>query len=131
MSTTDLDALYRLRTYGGARSPWVFHHTFSYRNVEAGDRIGTMKTAVSEAAKRAELPDEWRKHDLRHRRVTTWLSAEKSPAIVQRAMGHADIKTTLSYYTFVRSDLKHLVEEGPAEKRDVAAEKREVAALTR
>lgn len=41
-----------------------------------------MKLAVRKAAERAKLPDDWRKHDLRHRRVTTWLSEGHSPVKV-------------------------------------------------
>jgi len=120
----DHAATYRLRTYDGKRSPWLFHHTFAFKKVEPGDRIGNMKRAVREAAERAELPEDWRKHDLRHRRVTTWLSEGHSPVKVQKAMGHADLKTTMGYYTFVRSDLESLVEPGEAERQEVAALKR-------
>lgn len=113
-------ARYRMRTYDGERSPWIFPHEFAFKDVEPGDRIGNMKRAVREAATRAELPDDWRKHDLRHRRITTWLSEGHSPVKVQKAVGHSDLKTTMGYYTFVRSDLESLVEPHEAEKREVA-----------
>lgn len=83
-----------------------------------------MKRAVAGAAERAKLPDGFRKHDLRHRRVTTWLSEGHRPVEVQKAMGHSDLQTTIGYYTFVRSDLKSLVEPSEAEKREVAEVKR-------
>lgn len=114
-----------MRTYNGERSPWIFHHTFAFKDTEPGDRIANMKRAFSNAAERADLPEDFRKHDLRHRRVTTWLSEGHSPVKVQKAMGHADLKTTMSYYyTFVRSDLESLVEPHEAEKREVAELKR-------
>lgn len=59
------------------------------------------------------------KHDLRHRRVTTWLSAGHSPVKVQKAMGHSDLKTIMSYYTFVRSDLESLVTSEELEKKEI------------
>lgn len=116
----DHAARYRMRTYNGTRSPWVFHHEFAFKKVTAGDRMANMKRGFANAAERAGLPEEFRKHDLRHRRVTTWLSADRSPAKVQKAMGHSDLKTTLGYYKFVREDLKSLVEPDEAEKREVA-----------
>lgn len=117
-------AEYRMKLYDGERSPWVFHHTFAFKNVRPGDRLGNMKRAVREAAERADLPEEWRKHDLRHRRVTTWLSEGHSPVKVQKAMGHSDLQTTMGYYTFVRSDLESLVEPDEAERRELAELKR-------
>lgn len=37
-------------------------------------------------AEEAELPDDFVTHDLRHRRVTSWLAEGKSPALVKEAM---------------------------------------------
>jgi hypothetical protein len=64
-----------------------------------------MRGAFEGAVARAELPRELNQHDLRHRRVTTWLAAGKSPVLVQKAMGHADLQTTMRY--------THLVSEDP------------------
>lgn len=58
--------------FGG--SPWVFHHVTTKRHHQRGERIGTMRVALYAAAKRAKLPADFRPHDLRHRRVTTWLA---------------------------------------------------------
>lgn len=60
--------------------------------------------------KRAKLPADLRQHDLRHRRVTTWLAEGKSPALVQKAMGHADLATTMGYTHLVDDDLLALVD---------------------
>ena len=50
-------------------------------------------------------PNGFRQDDLRHRRVTSWLADGKSPALVQEAMGHATIQTTLKYTHFANSHL--------------------------
>jgi len=46
----------------------------------------------------------------RRSRVTTWLEEGKPVHLVQRAMGHASIKTTLGYYRFVKDHLRQLVD---------------------
>lgn len=104
--------------------PWVFHHLVTRYGAKAGERIRTMRDPLTDAAVRAELEAEWVPHDLRHRRCTTWLSAGKPVHIVQKAMGHASLKTTMHYYDYVREDLRHLVEEQKADE-----DRSEVAAL--
>ena len=107
----DHAASYRLQTYGeGERSPWVFHHLTARRHYVAGGRIKNPRRSFQGALKRAGLnPGVWQ-HDLRHRRVTTWLAEGQPVHIVQKALGHADIKTTLWYYRFVDDDLLQLVD---------------------
>jgi site-specific recombinase XerD len=61
--------------------------------------------ALKKAARRAELPEDWVPHDLRHLRITTWIEAGQDVSLVRDAVGHADISTT-NYYTHVRR--KHL-----------------------
>jgi hypothetical protein len=77
----------RFASYDGTRPAWVFHHTTTRRQYRAGDRIKSLRGAFGNAVARAKLPDELRQHDLRHRRVTTWLAEGKSAALVQEAMG--------------------------------------------
>jgi integrase len=91
-------ATFRMRTYDGARSPWVFHHTTSDRTADAGDRIGTMRGALETAAESAGLPEAWQPRDLRTRRSVKWLREGHSPRHVQQALGHEDIKTTMKHY---------------------------------
>ncbi|HSH75079.1 MAG TPA: tyrosine-type recombinase/integrase, partial [Longimicrobiales bacterium] len=79
-------ARYRFNDYG---SPWLFHHVRRRRNATKGARITGLRRAFEGAVKRAELPLELNQHDLRHRRVTTWLAARKQPQLVQKAMGHS------------------------------------------
>lgn len=50
-------------------------------------------------------------------------SAGHSSVKVQKALGHSDLKTTMSYYTIVRSDLESLVEPQETEKQEVAGSK--------
>ena len=102
-------ATYRLALYNGERTRWVFHHLLTQRGAVAGGRIQSLHRAFASAVKRAELPSDLRQHDLRHRRVTTWLAAGQSPALVQRAMGHADLATTMGYAHLVDDDLLTLV----------------------
>lgn len=93
------------------RSPWVFHHVHSMAKVTAGDRIQSLRASFNRAAEDAKLPPEFVQHDLRHRRVTTWLAEGQSPAIVQKVLGHADVRTTLGYSHLVRQDLRQLVQK--------------------
>lgn len=107
---------FRMRTYAGKRSPWVLHHTTSIRRATPGERIQTLRQSLKSAAERAELPEEWVFHDLRHRRVTTWLGEGKSSALVKEAMGHSHIQTTLGYMHLVKKHLGALVEEDEGQK---------------
>ena len=104
-------AAYRLRTYRGERTPWVFHHELDRRHAKAGLRLGSLRRAFAGAVRRAELPEDLNQHDLRHRRVTTWLAEGKPAHIVQKAMGHSDLRTTLHYEHLVDEDLLQLVED--------------------
>jgi len=87
----------RLQTYSGERTHWVFHHTRTRRHYKAGQRIASMRRALATAAKTAELPAGFRPHDLRHRRATAWLAMGASITHVQKALGHADVRTTQIY----------------------------------
>ncbi len=109
-------ASFRLRVYGGQRSPWVFHHVQNRRRAVAGQRIGCLRNGFDRAVVRAGLPSELNQHDLRHRRVTTWLEEGKPIHLVKEAMGHSDIKTTLGYYRFLKSHLRVLVEPQPSQE---------------
>lgn len=105
---------HRLRVYRGQRSPWVFHHTASKRaTYKAGGRVKDFRSSFDAAAERAKLPSGFRRHDLRHRRVTTWLADGKSAALVQEAMGHSDLRTTMGYKHLAKEHLRALVEEPP------------------
>jgi integrase/recombinase XerD len=106
-------ARYRLITYGGQRSRWVFHHTRRRRNSTPGERIGSLRRAFHNAGERAQLPEGFRGHDLRHRRVTTWLAAGKDVTKIKEIVGHSDIRTTMAYTHLVREDLLDVVDEGP------------------
>ncbi len=90
-------------------SPWVFHHTKTRRHHKAGKRIRSLYSAFKAAAERAKLPPEFVQHDLRHRRVTTWLAEEKSAVLVKEAVGHADLRTTMAYTHIARDHLRGLV----------------------
>jgi len=111
----DHAARYRLVTYDGERSPWVFHHMMTQRGAVAGHRLQSFHRAFASAVKRANLPADvtahLRQHDLRHRRVTTWLAAGKSVVHVQRAMGHSDLATTMGYAHLLDDDLLALVQD--------------------
>jgi site-specific recombinase XerD len=48
-------------------------------------------------------------HDLRHRRVTTWLASGGNPVHVKEAVGHSDLATTMKYTHLAREHLKALV----------------------
>lgn len=111
---------YRLMTYHGARTPWIFHHVRDRRRVKAGTRIRSMRRAFAAALERSELPA-IRPHDLRHRRVTMWLAEGKPAALVQEAMGHSTITTTLGYSHLSRQHLRALVDEPARETKSKKA----------
>lgn len=102
-------ARFRLATYDGVRSPWVFHHLAPRRTCRPGDRLASLRAGFVKAVRNADLPAELRQHDLRHRRVTTWLAEGASPVLVQEAMGHSAIQTTLGYTHLSREHLRALV----------------------
>lgn len=90
--------------------PWVFHHVTTRRRAKAGQRIGVLRRAFENAVERAKLPADLHQHDLRHRRVTTWLADGADVAKVPEAMGHADLRTTMGDTHLVRENLRSLVE---------------------
>jgi integrase len=92
-------------------SDWVFHHDRTRRKHVRGQRIWSLRTAVRTAANRAKLPASWHLHDLRHRRVTTWLAEGKDVVKVKEAVGHSDLKTTMGYTHLAREHLRDLVED--------------------
>ena len=86
-----------------------------------GQRIQSLRPAFDAAKKRASLPADFVRHDLRHRRATTWLANGKSAVLVMEAMGHADLKTTMWYTHLVPENLLALVDEPDLEAlRDLA-----------
>jgi integrase len=103
-------AAYRFAGYSGTRPEYVFHHPENRRHYRAAERVHSYRGAMDTAATKAQLPDGWHMHDLRHRRVTTWLAAGKSPVHVMQAMGHRDLRTTMGYYRFLPDHLRALVE---------------------
>ncbi len=107
---------YRAAKYDGQPPPWVFHHTKTRRHHKAGKRIRSLYSAFKAAAAQARLPPEFVQHDLRHRRVTTWLAHEKSAVLVKEAVGHADLRTTMAYTHLAREHLRGLVDEPPGEE---------------
>ena len=102
-------AQFRFATYGGSQTPWVFHHERSRRRANAGERIASLRSSFSAAAEKAGLPKELHQHDLRHRRVTTWLAEGGNPVHVKEAMGHSDLRTTMAYTHLAREHLQCLV----------------------
>ena len=92
-----------------SQSPYLFHHETTKRHHRARGRIGTLRSAFKATARRARLSPRFRQHDLRHRRVTTWLAEGQSPTLVMRAMGHSRLETTMAYYRFLPEHLYQLV----------------------
>ncbi|HUP51814.1 MAG TPA: hypothetical protein VM198_05025 [Longimicrobiales bacterium] len=40
-------AAFRLRTYNGERTSWVFHHDIDRRHAKAGERIASLRRAFA------------------------------------------------------------------------------------
>jgi integrase len=108
-------AAFRLKTYHGKPTPWVFHHETDRGHGKAGERYKSLREAFEGAAKRAGLPRDLHQHDLRHRRVTTWLQEGQPIHLVRDAMGHSTVQVTERYLHLVASDLLRLV-EAPSEE---------------
>lgn len=102
--------------YNGEASPWVFHHLTTRRHAVAGERIVSLYGAFKGAAKRAGLSPDLHQHDLRHRRVTSWLAAGADVTLVKEAMGHSDLRTTMGYTHLAKEHLRALVEPPAQEK---------------
>jgi len=109
-------ARFRFAAYDGEPTPWLFHHVDSSARQRAGGRIGSLRRAVKLAATGAKLPPTFRLYDLRHRRATTLLAKGHNMALVQKLMGHANVRTTQLYAHLVREDLTQLVTEVPTPK---------------
>ncbi|MEX2280996.1 MAG: tyrosine-type recombinase/integrase [Gemmatimonadota bacterium] len=90
-------------------SPWVFHHLTTRRGCKAGERIRSLRATFDKAASKAGIPDSFHRHDLRHRRVTTWLAGGANPVHVKEAMGHSDLRTTMGYTHLAKEHLRALV----------------------
>ncbi|MDB4875730.1 MAG: XerD [Gemmatimonadetes bacterium] len=105
----DHAARVRLVTYHGVHSPWVFHHERDRRGCKAGQRVKSMRSAFDTAAAAAGIPDAFHRHDLRHRRVTTWLAGGANPVHVKEALGHSDLRTTMGYTHLSKEHLRSLV----------------------
>ncbi len=102
----------------GARSPWVFHHIETRRQHRAGERVGSFYDSLAKAAKIAKTPTGFRPHDLRHRRVTTWLAEGRDVVLVKEAMGHSDLRVTMAYTHLAREHLTALTEPVQAAKEE-------------
>ncbi len=70
-----------LAAYAGATG-WVFAHPTTARKHLRGGRIASMHKGLAAAAKRAGVDARWRPHDLRHRRVTTWIAEGRDVALL-------------------------------------------------
>lgn len=95
------------------RSAYVFTHERTLRAAKEGERVLSFRDSFAAAARTAELPTGFRPHDLRHRRVTTWLGNKKAAQLVQAAMGHASIATTMGYSHLTAAHLRSLVDDTP------------------
>ena len=56
----------------------------------------------------SKLPEGLHQHDLRHRRVTTWLAEGKNPVHVKETMGHSTLAVTMGYTHLPREHLRSL-----------------------
>ena len=106
----DHAASFRMATYHGERSAWVFHNLTDRGKGTAGNRITTLRDGFERAVERAGIPAELHQHDLRHRRVTTWLQEGHPIHLVKEAMGHSTVRVTKGYLHLVATDLLSLVE---------------------
>jgi integrase len=109
----DHAARHRLKTYGGRRSPYLFHQVTG-KAARHGERIKSLRKAFDNAVRRAGLPAELRVHDLRHARATSWLAEGRNAVHVKEALGHADLATTMRYTHLLPVHLRALVSDIPS-----------------
>jgi len=114
-------ARFRFASYHGSPSPWVFHHDRTRRRARAGERIGSLRSSFDASVRRAGLPERFHQHDLRHRRVTTWLAEGRNPVHVKEAVGHSDLRTTMAYTHLAREHLRELVSPSQPDARTVGS----------
>jgi site-specific recombinase XerD len=108
-------AAYRLSAPGTAGgSEWLFHYDRARRGHAAGERVASLDGGARRVIRDAKLPAGFRLHDLRHRRVTTWLAEGKSPVHVREAVGHASLATTMRYTHLLPEHLRALVDDPSA-----------------
>ena len=109
-------AKYRFCSYGSHQSKWVFHHHLTRGRAKAGERIASLRRGFEKACRASGMPQGFRQHDLRHRRITTWLAEEKHPVHVKEAVGHADLQTTMNYTHLAKEHLRSLVDDPNTEQ---------------
>jgi integrase len=109
-------AMYRFGGHLPSPSPWIFHRLTSRGGTKPGNRIEEIRTPWYKAIKRANLPDGFRMHDLRHRRITTWIAEGKPVTLVKEAVGHSALATTMHYTHLAKNHLRTLVEDDQDER---------------
>ncbi len=111
-------AKHHFNQFGPHQSEWVFHHAVTRGKAKAGDRIASLRRSFEKARKAAGLPSDFRQHDLRHRRITTWIAEGKHPVHVKEAVGHANLQTTMKYTHLAKEHLRSLVDDSPKGRRE-------------
>ena len=111
-------ARYHFNQYGPDQSKWIFHHVLNRGRAKAGDRLASLRRSFEKAREAAGLPSNFQQHDLRHRRITTWLAEEKHPVHVREAVGHANLQTTMRYTHLAKEHLRSLVDDSPKEQKE-------------
>ncbi len=97
-------------------SPWLFHHVVARGGYKRGQRVSSFRRAVTSAVTRANIelkrakqsliPERFVMHDLRHRRVTTWLDEGQNPVSVQQWLGHSTLQMTMHYHHYTPQGLR-------------------------
>src|SRR2546421_986071 len=92
----------------GSDSPWVFHDVFGKRIDRLDDAFRRVRNKARKARPGAIAitPEFKRAHDLRARRITTWLDEGQNVMHVMAWVGHEDVSTTMRYYRFTRKALQ-------------------------
>lgn len=70
-------------------------------------KSSTINTVLKRICKQLQLPNTISNHTLRHTFGTRCIESGMSPVVVQRIMGHKDIKVTLNTYTSVLNQFKN------------------------
>jgi site-specific recombinase XerD len=109
--------------FGLAGSLFIMITQSPERSVCASPSVGADTNNAASArlklsALKAKTPPGCRQHDLRHRRITTWLAEEKHAVHVKEAVGHDDLQTTMKYTHLAKEHLRSLVDDSPKRQRE-------------
>ena len=107
------------RKYPNAEISWGWQYAFPSKSLSVDPRSGMtrrhhlsesgLRKAIAEAKKNAHIDKRVTSHTLRHSFATHLLEAGTNIRVVQKLLGHADVKTTEIYTHVLQQNLDKVV----------------------